>query len=578
MSFHPTGRTAERKSRTISIPRVLAWSLSSLLTVGALSAGLGSCSVIVNADPESCTEDADCVNLVGRTRCDTEAGVCASADLCTSSADCPEDSYCTPIAPRVCAQLKRPADDPCNILFSGKTATDANEGAFRTDGAFVIGLTAPITGEDSSTGIGVLNGAKLAIEELNNSGSLVAPIVLIGCDDTGDSALAAENGRTLASLGVQAIIGPAYSGQTLLTANGTTDPPENGTVKNNVMVISPSATSPLVTGIQDVSPRCVEECKGNAECAADCPGLVWRTSPSDTIQAAGMAKYFSELEPIIRDRGGEVRTKIKVAVLYKPDPYGRELEKALKSVLEFNDKPVFSQSADYLAVEYSDPVDVDTDFADVFTFKPDVVFILGTGEIQTVLPTIEAGLATPVADRPYYVLSDGGPSENVAIASESFRDRVRGTVPGTNGAIYNQFLGNYAQRFGVNGNVFGSAGAYDTVFMLMFSASLVDGPARAEDLARGFRKLTSGLSVEVGSTYFGDGLNALAAGDSIDFVGASGALDFDNADEAASDIQVWCVTSKPDINNAGRFFNGATMEGSVDPGESTPATFPCPFE
>jgi hypothetical protein len=141
-------------------------------------------------------------------------------------------------------------------------------------------------------------------------------------------------------------------------------------------------------------------------------------------------------------------------------------------------------------------------------------------------------------------------------------------VPGTNGAIFNQFLGNYQQRFEVNGNVFGSAGAYDTVFMLMFSASLVDGPARAEDLARGFRKLTSGLSVEVGSTYFGDGLNALAAGDSIDFVGASGALDFDNADEAASDIQVWCVTNVPDISNAGRFFNGSTMEGTTDPGDS----------
>ena len=579
-------RARSQKFRLPSVSRALAWLVCGALTVG-VGAAQSSCSVIVNGSPDSCEADTDCINLPGRSRCDTAEGLCVSADECAATAECDADSYCSPITPRVCAQLAN-RTGACSVLFSGKDANTPDADAFRTEGAFVIGLTAPITGADESTGASISNGARLAVEELNKSEQFSVPIVLLICDDQGDRGIAEENGRTLASLGVQAIIGPAFSGQTLDTANGTedeNDKPRAGTVASNVLLISSSATSPAVTGIPDTSPRCLEECD-SPSCEANCPGLVWRTSPSDLIQGKASATYFSELEPIVKSRGGVMtpRSTIKVAALYKPDSYGQELEKAVKASLVFNGMPAFMQSDNYYSKEYQDVEPLDAaDFDEVVAFEPDVIFIMGTGEIGPIIAEVEGRLvppAVPVEDKPYYVLPDGGISNGTTNATAGFKERVRGTVPGTSNDNFGIFKASYEGRFEDDGaTVFGGAGAYDIVYMLAYSASLVSGPPRAEDLARGLHKLADpdGDVVAVGSTNFGTGLSALADGKGIDFDGASGPLQFDEQDEAESDIQVWCQPPTGNGVQAGFFYSAAdeVMDGISDPGE---ADFTCPFQ
>ncbi len=583
MHEHPNERTARsEKSKSRSLSRALAWILCGAMATFAVAAQ-SSCSVIVDGSPDSCSADSDCINLPGRSKCDTAEGVCISADECQASSECDANSYCTPVTPRICAQLANRTGS-CSILFSGKSESDPNEGAFKTEGALVIGVTAPLTGADESTGASISNGARLAVEELNKSDQFQVPIVLLICDDEGERTIAEENGRTLASLGVQAIIGPAFSGQTLDTANGTVDSDGTkrpGTIANNVLIISSSATSPAVTGIADASPRCIEKCDSNP-CEEACPGLVWRTSPSDLIQGKASATYFAELEPIVKSRGGEdpPRPTIKVAALYKPDSYGQELEKAVKANLVFNGMAAFQQPNDYYSKEYQDvePLAAE-DFDEVLAFEPDVIFLMGTGEIGAIISEIEGRLTVPAADRPYYVLPDGGISNGTTNATASLKERVRGTVPGTSNDNFGIFKSSYQGRFEDDGaTVFGGAGAYDIVYMLAYSASLVSGQPTSEDLARGLRQLADpeGEVIAVGSTNFGSGLSELQSAKGIDFDGASGPLDFDEQDEAASDIQVWCQPPSGNGVKAGFFYSAEdeAMDGTPDPGEEF---FSCPF-
>jgi branched-chain amino acid transport system substrate-binding protein len=563
--------TMKRASRGVGL--AFAAGLFALLAQGATS-----CSVIIDGSADSCSEDADCVNLPGRTRCDTEQGTCVSADACTTNADCPGDAYCAPASPRQCLTL---IGDRCEIV----PLEDGSPDDFRVEGAFIVGLTAPLTGTDESTGQSIQNGAVLAVEELNRVGGLDAPIVLVACDDQGERTLAEENGRTLAAMGIQAIIGPAFSGQTQDTASGTSGNP--GTVANNVLLVSSSATSPIVTSIQDRSPRCISGCGGDTECELACPGLVWRTSPSDVIQGKAMAEYFRDrLETAVKERGGmeaTPRPTIKVAVLNKPDSYGQELEKSVFANLEFNGNPATEEVAagNYLSVEYSDPV-ADGDLDPVIGFGPDVVLILGTGEIAEIIPLLETALASPAEDRPYYFLPDGGLADSTSMVMAGNEERLRGTVPGTNSPLFLTFAAEYLQRFPADDfvggpNVFGAAGAYDAVYMLALSRVANGGPALAEDLARGFRRLVTGeTDVEVGTLDFGTGTNELRADRDINLAGASGPLDFDENDEAASDIVVWCLpgAGADGVASGTNWTPDAGVTGAAEPAEGM---FSCPF-
>jgi branched-chain amino acid transport system substrate-binding protein len=563
--------TMNRASRRLGLALAVTF-------LAALGQGLSSCSVIIDGSVDSCDTDADCVNLPGRARCDTEQGLCVSADACTTNADCPASAYCAPASPRQCLEL---VGERCEVV----PLNDGSPDDFRVEGAFIIGLTAPLTGSDESTGQSILNGAILAVEELNLVEALDAPLVLVACDDQGERPLAEENGRSLAAMGIQAIVGPAFSGQTQDVANGTEGAP--GTVANNVLLVSSSATSPIVTSIQDRSPRCVAACGGDSSCELACPGLVWRTSPSDVIQGRAMGEYFTgRLEKAVKERGGMMdtpRETIKVAVLNKPDSYGQELEKAVFANLEFNGNPATTEVANgnYLSVEYSEPV-VEGDLDSVIAFRPDVVMILGTGEIAEIIPPLEAALASPVEDRPYYFLPDGGLADSTSMVMNGNEERLRGTVPGTNSPLFQTFAAEYGQRFPseefVGGpNVFGAAGAYDAVYMLTLSRVANGGPALSEDLARGFKRLVGGETpVQVGTLEFGAGANELRANRDIDLAGASGPLDFDANDEAASGILVWCLpgASADGIPSGTNWTPEDGVTGASEPAEGE---FSCPF-
>ena len=159
----------------------------------------------------------------------------------------------------------------------------------------LFGFTGPI--ESLAPAMG--DGAELAMEEVTKSGKLldsatVTPVRAdTGCIDNG---LAVANGEKLVAEGVNGIIGGDCSGVTGAIL-------QNVAIPNGMVMISPSATSPGLSTMED-------------------NGLFFRTSPSDAREGQVMAE-------ILKERGIN-----SIALTYTNNDYGKGLADAIQSSFE----------------------------------------------------------------------------------------------------------------------------------------------------------------------------------------------------------------------------------------------------
>ncbi len=130
-----------------------------------------------------------------------------------------------------------------------------------------IGLIAPLTGDAASLGTDVLNGAKIAVDEINVKGGINGKLVeLIAEDGRCTGADAASAVQKLINVDkVSVIIGGLCSGETLAAA------PIAEAAK--VVMLSPTSSSPDVTKAGD---------------------FIFRDYPSDALKTVAMAKYFKD--------------------------------------------------------------------------------------------------------------------------------------------------------------------------------------------------------------------------------------------------------------------------------------------
>ncbi len=159
----------------------------------------------------------------------------------------------------------------------------------------LFGFTGPI---ESLTGP-MSGGAEMAMQEVTDSGMLFdgATVTSIradsGCIDNG---MAVASGERLIAEGVNGIIGADCSGVTGAVL-------QNVAIPNGMVMISPSATSPGLTTMED-------------------NGLFFRTSPSDAREGEVMAE-------ILQERGVK-----SIALTYTNNDYGKGLADAIQSSFE----------------------------------------------------------------------------------------------------------------------------------------------------------------------------------------------------------------------------------------------------
>jgi ABC-type branched-subunit amino acid transport system substrate-binding protein len=489
--------------------------------------------------------------------------VCVAAPGCTSHAECFDKLG----VPGIC----RAFDRTCAPLFSAECKEadmdDRSLKAIKDDaGTIVLGVLAPLTSDQASTGRAIFNASLVAVDEITNAkngipsptaGGRSRPLAFVPCDQINDEAAATDHLAN--TLKVPAIIGPQFSG-TLKRIYGTT-------LAAHTLLFSPSATASDIAGLSDNN-------------------LVWRTAPPDVLQAKAIAGLIAtRVEPQVRAELTDGATaQLKLAVMHKSDSYGTGLETDIRGVVQINGVALSSTNPNYQPFNYGDPdsdgagldARIDASVASVVTQAPHIVIIVGTVEAATkVLPKLEAAWKEP-AYRPRYIVTDGVQAPELVTAApggSELAKRILGTVPGTQSTQYADFLQRYRSdsRFSTSSpDVFGTAGGYDATYMLAYSILAAgDQPLTGEILAQGFGKLVSGDPIDLGSA---DSLNKafdiINQGGSININGASGPLDFDlKTGDATSDIQIWCISSQSKIINTGEFLGAS---GSLA------GTFSCP--
>jgi branched-chain amino acid transport system substrate-binding protein len=163
-----------------------------------------------------------------------------------------------------------------------------------------LGILLGFTGPVESLAPPIADAAELAMTEVSESGMLLGGTTVTAergdstCIDAAAATAAAE--RLVSAVGVAGIVGAMCSGASSAVL-------QNVALPNGVVMISPSATSPALSTIED-------------------DGLFFRTAPSDARQGEVIAE-------VLMDRGVE-----EVALTYTNNDYGKGLADAIQSSYE----------------------------------------------------------------------------------------------------------------------------------------------------------------------------------------------------------------------------------------------------
>ncbi len=520
--------------------------------VGSLLLALASgCSLTL--DFEECNVDDDCRQIGGGLSC--VEGLCVEEG---EEPECNGDEDCQARAPRTACVAERcvepepepEPDAPCSTARCAETLGDnficgvggvcvsalsaqcnTIVGPIERDNVFLIGSILPTSGQFGGLGLPIQQAAELAAVEFNDASGLPngQRIVLIGCDEAGDLVQGLAAARHLVeTVGVKAIVGPAFSG---IYIEVTT----NVTVPAGVMTMSPSATSPLITGLDD-------------------QGLGWRTVASDVFQGVAIAD-------LVRDLGLQ-----RVTVLNKGDAYGRGLRDRVGQEL-------FEElgEAGLVSLEYADPGEGAVNVGVVSDAlgdqpNPEAILLLGTSEALDLMLAYEGAVVEQGLVPPRYILTDGGKDGtrfqeliDGGQVSVELLSRISGTEPDhQNGSNFFSFdLRFKARNNNQPAGVF-TANAYDAVYLLAYGSIAAGqvGEVTGATIAASMSRMMDlgGRVIAVGPTDISSARNLLTSGGGFNFEGASGPLDFDlSTGEAPANVALW----RPEIRNGDIRFSTA---------------------
>lgn len=339
-----------------------------------------------------------------------------------------------------------------------------------------IGVFLGFTGPIESTVANMAPGAELAIKEVSDSGKLLggSKVVAVRGDTTCiDSAVATATAeRLITSDGVKAIVGGDCSGVTTAAL-------QNVAVPNGVVMISPSATSPALSTIED-------------------NGLFFRTAPSDARQGVIVAE-------ILMEKGVG-----SIAVSYTNNDYGKGLADAIATNFAKMGGTVT------INVPHEDGKgDYTAEVGSLAAAGGDVLVVAGYVD-QGGRGIVQASIDTGAFDTFYF--PDGMVSPVLAENHGSDIDGSYGANPGTDSEGASTYA-DMASAAGFEAGPF-SAESYDAAALIMLAMQAA-GSSDSGALKEKVMEVANAPGEQIFPGELAKGLEIIANGGDVDYVGAS---------------------------------------------------------
>ena len=382
--------------------------------------------------------------------------------------------------------MKRTIAGPMMILlsFSVAFAEDVKLGV-------LLGYTGPI---ESLVGP-MAEGAELAIAEVSDSRALLGGLQVVSvrgdstCIDSAAAVAAAE--RLVTADRVNAIVGGDCSGVTIATLQQVAKP-------NGIVMISPSATSPALSTIDD-------------------DGLFFRTAPSDARQGEVVADILQEMD------------FHEAAMTYTNNDYGKGLADSITAN--------FTQRGGHITISapHEDGKgDYSAEVAALAAVGGEILIVAGYLD-QGGKGIIQASLDSGAFDQ--FFLPDGMIGDSLIEAIGPDLDGSIGTVPGTDSpgaARLGEIMGTAANPF--------VAESYDAAALILLAMQAA-GSTNSGDFKDHVLAVANAPGEQIFPGELEKALDILADGGEIDYVGAS-AVELVGAGESAGNYRQMVVEDR----------------------------------
>ena len=339
-----------------------------------------------------------------------------------------------------------------------------------------IGVLLGFTGPIESLTPDMAAGAEMAMAEASDSGNFMngSKVVPVRADSTCVDAAAATAAaeRLITSDKVVSIMGADCSGVTTAVL-------QNVATAKGIVMISPSATSPALSTIED-------------------NGLFFRTSPSDARQGQVLAE-------ILKEKGVK-----SAAITYTNNDYGKGLADSIQSNYEaLGGKVTISASHEDGKGDYGAEVGA------LAQAGGDVLIVAGYLD-QGGKGIIQASLDAGAFDT--FVLPDGMIGDSLPAAIGSDLNGSYGTLPAAQGDGVKTFE-NLAQAAGFKPGPY-SPQSYDAA-ALMIMAMQASGSTDSNIFKSKILDVANAPGEKINPGELGKALKIIASGGDVDYVGAS---------------------------------------------------------
>ncbi len=370
----------------------------------------------------------------------------------------------------------------------------------------VVGSVAGVTGPIAELVAPIVAGRNLAVEHVNAQGGLLGgdTMVLVLADSQCDPKAGVDAGQKVVNVEqVVAVVGASCSGAT----NGMV---QSVTIPSGVVAISDSATAPSITELEDND-------------------LVFRVAPSDAYQGLALAQ-------LARDAGFE-----KLAMTYANDDYNAGIAAVFeKSFQELGGTITGNQAHEPNKASYRSEVSTlsngDPEGLAIFAYY-------GGSGITIIRNSLENGLFDK------FLGADGMYDISVIeqIGADNLKDNIMVTQSASDDqdASYQAFADFYQESTGIDPSAPYAAHGYDAAFLVALAIEQA-GAAERDKIAAALREVSNGEGTVIRPGEWEKAKAAIAAGEAINYEGASGVVDFDENGDVTG---VFSVNTVGDDNN-----------------------------